>query len=345
MLDQVLSLFSIQPDFDLNVMRTNQPLPHLTAMVLLRMGKLYRQWRPDLVIVQGDTTTTFATSLAAAYEKIPIAHVEAGLRTGNKYSPWPEETNRCLTSVLARWHFAPTERARHNLLREGIDPEAIVVTGNTSVDAVKQVLSRLNNDSRLKAIYDEQFSYLDTHRRLVLVTGHRRENFGEGLRRLCLALRELARRQDVEIVYPVHLNPNVRLPAEEILAQQSNVWLIQPQRYSAFVYLLRRCYIVISDSGGIQEEATCLGKPVLLVRPATERQEAVEAGTVKIVGTYIQDIVREATMLLDDPMAYCAMARATSPFGGGNAALKIVKHLEWVKQSFKGNCSIASGNV
>ena len=331
MLNQVLSLFSIQPDFDLDVMQPDQQLANVTASLLRRASALYQQWRPDLVMVQGDTITTFAASLAAFYAKIPIAHVEAGLRTGNKYSPWPEEVNRCFTDVLASWHFAPTENARDNLLSEGIDPATVIVTGNTGVDAMMQMVSRLENDPKLQSIYDEQFSYLSSNRRLVLVTGHRRENFGQGLRRICMALRELARREDIEIMYPVHLNPNVQLAVEKLLGKQRNIWLVPPQEYLAFLYLLQRCYMIVCDSGGIQEEAPYLGKPVLLVRDTTERSEAVDAGTVKIVGTGVQKIIREANRLLDDPIAYWDMAGARSPFGQGNAAVRIVQHFERLK--------------
>jgi UDP-N-acetylglucosamine 2-epimerase (non-hydrolysing) len=336
MLDQVLSAFSISPDFDLNVMTPDQSLPHLTASLLCRTDELYRQWRPHLVIVQGDTTTTFAASLVASYSQIPIAHVEAGLRTGDKHSPWPEEVNRGLTTVLATWHYAPTQRARENLLREGIDPKAILVTGNTSVDAVQEVAARLADTPELEARYRQQFSYLDPRRRLLLVTAHRRENLGDRLRRICIALRELAQREDVEVVYPVHLNPNVRRTVYEVIGEHRNVWLIEPQEYRAFIYLLKRCYMIISDSGGVQEEAPFLGKPVLLLRDTTERHEALAAGAVKLVGTAVEDIVDEVDRLLRDAAAYRSMARPTCPFGDGQAALRIARHLEsleWATES------------
>lgn len=333
MLDQVLTAFRITPDFDLDLMKTNQQLCGLTAAAVCALTRLYRQCKPDLVMVQGDTTTTFTASLAAFYEKIPVAHVEAGLRSHHRYRPWPEEVNRRLTSVLASYHFAPTEGARANLLVEGIDPQAILVTGNTGVDALLQILSRLKNDARLAASYSQQFSFLDPARRLLLVTGHRRENFGEGFKRICAALRELARRDDIEILYPVHLNPNVRSSVEEILGHTANVHLVDPLEYGAFAYLLERSHIILTDSGGIQEEAPILGKPVLLMRDTTERPEAVHAGAVKLVGTDVSAIVEHTNRLLDDREWYQAMARPRYLFGDGCASLRIVRHLQSLQEA------------
>ena len=331
MLDQVLSIFGIEPEFDLNLMRPNQHLSDLTSNVLIGMKNLFCRWKPDLVMVQGDTTTTFATSLAAFYEKLPVAHIEAGLRTFNKFSPWPEEVNRCLTTSLASIHFPPTEKARQNLLLEGIPTESITVTGNTVIDALRQITERFQVDPLLLGSCEKQFSFLSHRSRIILVTGHRRENFGEGFRRICIALKELAQRQDVEIVYPVHLNPNVQEPVQEILADIRNVHLIAPQEYLPFTYLLQRCHLIITDSGGIQEEAPFLGKPVLLMRDTTERPEAVDAGTVKLVGTDVTTIVREANLLLDDRLSYDRMATALNPFGDGFAAERVLERLELLK--------------
>src|SRR5215472_10218190 len=299
MLDQVLCLFAIKPDFDLDLMKPDQTLADLTAKVLRGMQDLYRQWRPDLVLVQGDTTTTFAASLAAFYEQIPVGHVEAGLRTGNRYAPWPEEMNRRLTGILSQFHFAPTERARQNLLDEGVNPGSIVVTGNTVIDALREIVWRFQMDGQLMLSLQQRFSYLDPKRRLILVTGHRRENFGSGFERICLALRKLAERDDVEIVYPVHLNPNVQKPVQQILSGFEHIHLIEPQEYVPFTFLMQQSYRIITDSGGIQEEAPFLGKPVLLMRDTTERPEAVEAGTVRLVGTQVERILNEANLLLD----------------------------------------------
>ena len=327
MLDQVLALFAIKPDFDLDLMKPDQNLVDLTAGVLCRMRDLYRQWRPDLVLVQGDTTTTFAASLAAFYEQIPVGHVEAGLRTGNKYAPWPEEMNRSLTGILSHYHFAPTERARQNLLAEGVNPQSIVVTGNTVIDALREIVYRIQTDRQLMLSLQQQFAYLDPDRRLILVTGHRRENFGMGFERICLALRKLAERDDVEIVYPVHLNPNVQRPVQQFLGEVNNIHLIEPQEYLPFAFLMQRSFLIITDSGGLQEEAPFLGKPVLLMRDTTERPEAVEVGTVKLVGTQVEKILLEANRLLDDREAYLYMAKASNPFGDGFAARRIVESL------------------
>ena len=335
MLDQVLGLFAIKPDFDLDLMKPDQNLADLTANVLCGMRDLYSQWRPDLVLVQGDTTTTFAASLAAFYANIPVGHVEAGLRTGNKYAPWPEEINRSLTGILTHFHFAPTERARRNLLGEGINPQSIVVTGNTVIDALREIVCRFQTDRQLMLALQQQFAYLNPDRRLILVTGHRRENFGLGFERICQALRKLAERDDVEIVYPVHLNPNVQQPVRRILSGVNNIHLVEPQEYLPFTFLMQRSYLIITDSGGIQEEAPFLGKPVLLMRDTTERPEAVDAGTVKLVGTQVEKILDEANRLLDDQEAYLGMARASNPFGDGFAAKRIVEflRLNWASKA------------
>jgi UDP-N-acetylglucosamine 2-epimerase (non-hydrolysing) len=327
MLDQVLSLFSIVPDFDLNVMTPGQDLSDITANVLLGMRTVLREWRPDYVLVHGDTTTTFATSLAAYYERISVGHVEAGLRTGNIYSPWPEEVNRCLTGVIANLHFAPTEHAKNNLLNEGVPIQNICVTGNTVVDALLDVVQRLESDTKLSDEMASQFSFLDYKKRLILVTGHRRENFGSGFENICLALTEISQWPDVEILYPVHLNPNVQGPVQRILKGNPNVHLIDPVSYLPFVYLMNRATILLTDSGGIQEEAPSLGKPVLVMRDTTERPEAVEAGTVRLVGTTVRSIVDGIRGLLDDPAEYMRMSSAENPYGDGKSGTKIVNFL------------------
>lgn len=327
MLDQVLEAFEIAPDYDLNMMRAGQSLTDITVGVLQGLEAILDAERPDLVLVHGDTSTTFAASLSAYYRKIPVGHVEAGLRTGNIYSPWPEEMNRRLTGAIARHHFAPTELARSNLLREGIADSSICVTGNTVIDALLSIVSRLEVDEELSRRIGRQFDFLDSSRKLILVTGHRRENFGEGFENICLALRELAKRGDVQIVYPVHLNPNVQEPVRRILGGQSKIHLIEPLDYVPFIYLMRRAYILLTDSGGIQEEAPSLGKPVLVMRDTTERPEAVDAGTVRLVGTDKTTIVTEAKRLLDSELEYQTMARAHNPYGDGKAAERIVERL------------------
>ena len=330
MLDQVLSLFAITPDFDLNVMKAGQDLSDITAHVILGLRDVFAKWRPDMVLVHGDTTTTLATSLAAYYAKIAIGHVEAGLRTHNRYSPWPEEANRTLTGALATIHFAPTAAARDNLLREGIAPENIHVTGNSVIDALLEVVDKINDDALLKNSLNTQFSFLDENKKLILVTGHRRENFGDGFERICKALLAIAARGDVEILYPVHLNPNVQEPVRRMLSSNAAIHLIAPQEYLAFVYLMNRAHLIITDSGGIQEEAPSLGKPVLVIRDTTERPEAVAAGTVKLVGTDTDIIAREANHLLDDESAYAAMARAHNPYGDGKTAARIAQLLQGI---------------
>jgi len=323
MLDQVLALFNIVPHYDLDIMRSGQDLTDVTTRVLTGLRDVLREFRPDIVLVHGDTTTTFSASLAAYYERISVAHVEAGLRTGNLYSPWPEELNRRLTGAIAALHFAPTGNSRLNLLLEGIDTKSIHITGNTVIDALLHVVTRLKSDAELRRTYDTQFSYLDPAKRLILVTGHRRENFGEGFENICRALKTLSERHDTEIVYPVHLNPNVREPVQRILADEPSIHLIEPLDYLPFVYLMDRAYLVLTDSGGIQEEAPSLGKPVLVMRDTTERPEGVEAGTVKLVGANERLIVSEAIALLDDPALYQRMATASNPYGDGHAAERI----------------------
>lgn len=327
MLDQVLALFAIQPDWDLNLMRPDQTLTGLTQAVIEGLAGVFAQWRPDLVLVHGDTTTSFAAALAAFYARIGVAHVEAGLRTHEKYSPWPEEMNRQLTGRLADFHFAPTEQARTNLLAEGVVGHHIQVTGNTVIDALMDVSARI--ESLWEPSVDHlQFERLKRQgRRLILVTGHRRENFGGGLQEICEALRQLAATEPVEICYPVHPNPQVLGPVHEALAGCSNVHLVQPLDYLPFVALLKLADVVITDSGGIQEEAPSLGKPVLVTRNTTERPEAVAAGTVKLVGTDRKLIIREVTRLLHDPAYHAEMAGQTNPYGTGQAARLIAETL------------------
>lgn len=329
MLDQVLELFGIVPDFDLNIMKPGQDLTDVTTAILQGMKNIFAEFKPDVVLVHGDTATTLAASLAAYYQKIPVAHVEAGLRTGNIYSPWPEEANRKLTGALATLHFAPTATSQANLLREGVDPENVIVTGNTVIDALLDVVKRLDHDRELNSKAAAPTSFLETARKLILVTGHRRESFGDGFERICQALMEVAlQHPDVDIVYPVHLNPNVREPVNRLLSGISNVYLIEPLDYLPFVSLMSRAYIILTDSGGIQEEAPSLGKPVLVMRDTTERPEAVDAGTVRLVGTDINSIVCELNRLLLDQDAYRAMSYAHNPYGDGQACGRIIEALQ-----------------
>lgn len=323
MLDQVLSLFSIVPDYDLAVMRPGQSLGEITSSVLSALDAVLSDFRPDLVLVHGDTTTTLAASLAAYYRQTPVGHVEAGLRTGNIYSPWPEEINRKVATAICELHFAPTDQSRINLLNENVPHDRIVVTGNTVIDALHDVVRLIQSDSKLEARLAAQFG-LNDDRRTILVTGHRRESFGDGFERICAALARLAERPDVEIVYPVHLNPNVKGPVETLLGGFDNIRLLPPQDYLPFVYLMSRADLIITDSGGVQEEAPSLGKPVLVMRDTTERPEAVEAGTVRLVGTDAALIVSSVTSLLDDRQAYEAMRFAHNPYGDGKAAGRIL---------------------
>lgn len=322
MLDQVLQLFAIEPCYDLNIMQPGQGLTEITSAVLAGLKPVLEDFVPDLVLIHGDTTTTLATSLAAYYQRIPVGHVEAGLRTGNIYSPWPEEINRKVAGAITRLHFAPTERSRANLLAENVADQHIYVTGNTVLDALLDVVGKLEADEDKSAQFDADFG-IDPGKRLLLVTGHRRESFGGGFERICDALSHLSRRDDIQIIYPVHLNPNVKGPVERRLGQAANVSLIAPQDYLPFVHLMRRADIILTDSGGVQEEAPSLGKPVLVMRDTTERPEAVDAGTVKLVGTDADLIVSEVARLLDDPATYDAMARAHNPYGDGLAAGRI----------------------
>jgi len=325
MLDQVLELFRITPDYDLNLMREGQSLSGITCDVLHGMRRVLEEFAPHLVLVHGDTTTTLAASLAAFYRRIAVGHVEAGLRTGNINSPWPEEMNRRVTDLVATWHFAPTERSRANLLREGADPQRVILTGNTVIDALLQVCAHLRHDTAASARLAEQFPFLDARRLLILVTGHRRESFGEPFIHFCKALRSIAlQRPGVQLVYAVHLNPQVQQPVRSILSDLPNVHLIPPQDYLPFVYLLTRAHLIITDSGGIQEEAPTLGKPVLVVRDTTERPEAIEAGTARLVGTNTTRIVSAVTGLLDDDVDYARMARAHNPYGDGHATRRIL---------------------
>jgi UDP-N-acetylglucosamine 2-epimerase (non-hydrolysing) len=325
MLDQVLELFQIRPDHDLNVMRPGQDLYSITCDILQSIREVYQAEKPDIVLVHGDTTTTFAASLAAFYQRIPVGHVEAGLRTGNLYSPWPEEANRKLTGTLARVHFAPTPASRDNLLRESIPPSSIIVTGNTVIDALLTVKAKLETSAELAAQMAARFPFLREGARMLLITGHRRENFGGGFERICESIAVLARRYpDMDLVYPVHLNPNVQEPVNRLLSSIANVHLIEPQDYLPFVHLMARSTLILTDSGGVQEEAPALGKPVLVMRDTTERPEAVEAGTVRLVGTDVDQIVSAAVRLLDDAEEYRRMSFAHNPYGDGHACERIV---------------------
>lgn len=323
MLDQVLSLFSIVPDYDLAIMRPGQSLGDITSAVLSALDAVLSDFRPDLVLVHGDTTTTLAASLAAYYHQTPVGHVEAGLRTGNIYSPWPEEINRKVASVICELHFAPTQQSRANLRNENVPDDRITVTGNTVIDALHDVVRLIDGDHGLSAQLENRFG-IDQNRRIILVTGHRRESFGDGFERICAALVRLAERPDVEIVYPVHLNPNVKGPVERLLGGHDSIRLLPPQDYLPFVYLMSRADLILTDSGGVQEEAPSLGKPVLVMRDTTERPEAVEAGTVRLVGTDESLIVTSVATLLDDRTAYEAMSFAHNPYGDGSAAGRIL---------------------
>ncbi len=325
MLDQVLALFNIVPDYDLNIMQPGQTLNDVTARILLELKPVLQEFKPDVVLVHGDTATTFAASLAAYYEQIPVGHIEAGLRTGNIYSPWPEEANRRLTGALAKYHFAPTEISKQNLLKENISEQDISVTGNTVIDALLMVQGKIQSDKKLDKELSEKFPFLDKKKKLILVTGHRRESFGGGFERICEALVLTAKQfPTVQILYPLHLNPNVREPAKRILTEVDNVYLIEPQQYLPFIYLMNRADIILTDSGGIQEEAPSLGKPVLVMRETTERPEAVSAGTVKLVGTDVDKIVTHLSTLLSDQKAYEKMSFAHNPYGDGKACAYIL---------------------
>lgn len=328
MLDQVLDLFNVRPAFDLKIMKPDQDLTDVTTAILQGLKGVFSQFKPDIVLVHGDTATTFATSLASYYQQIPVAHIEAGLRTGNLYSPWPEEGNRKLTGALATLHFAPTETSSLNLQCEGVAASSIIVTGNTVIDALLQVVHKLNVDETLKQRFARQFTFLSPERRIVLVTGHRRESFGNGFERICQALVNTAKYfPDVDIVYPVHLNPNVCAPVNRLLSGINNIHLLKPLDYLPFVYLMNRSHIILTDSGGIQEEAPSLGKPVLVMRDTTERPEAVKAGTVKLVGTEVAAITQHLHKLLTDAAEYKRMSMAHNPYGDGQACKRIVQAL------------------
>ncbi len=328
MLDQVLELFNLTPDFDLNLMKPGQTLSDITSGVLKGLEQVFAEWTPDVVLVHGDTATTFAASLAAYYHKIAVGHVEAGLRTGDIYSPWPEEANRKLTGALTTYHFAPTQSSYNNLIKENIDPKNITITGNTVIDALLTVKEKVETDWAAIAQFEQQFNFLDSTKKLILVTGHRRENFGQGFLNICTALANIAKQYpDVQIVYPVHLNPNVQKPVNELLSGISNIYLIAPQDYLPFVYLMNHSYLILTDSGGIQEEAPSLGKPVLVMRDTTERPEAVEAGTVKLVGTDAALIQQSVIELLENTDLYQTMAAAHNPYGDGTASQQIIHAL------------------
>jgi UDP-N-acetylglucosamine 2-epimerase (non-hydrolysing) len=335
MLDQVLDMFDIKPDYDLNIMKPGQDLFDVTSNVLLGLKDVLNDFNPDIVLVHGDTTTTSASSLAAFYSKVKVGHVEAGLRTGDLYSPWPEEANRQITGVLANYHFAPTTTSQDNLLRENKDPKNIIVTGNTVIDALFLALDKIEKNETLKNQIVEKINTeykLSDDKKIILVTGHRRENHGQGFINICEALKTIAvNNPDIDIVYPVHLNPNVQKPVNEILSDISNVYLINPLQYESFIYLMNKSYFIITDSGGVQEEAPSLGKPVLVMRDTTERPEALEAGTVKLVGTNPKIIIDEAQKLLDNEEEYERMSKSHNPYGDGKACERIVEFIKEVK--------------
>ncbi len=329
MLSSVLDFFKVTPDFNLSVMTPNQTLSQLTSKILVGLDNVFESYCPDIIFTHGDTTTCLAASLSAYYHRIPVAHVEAGLRTGDIYLPWPEEINRRLTDAIACLYFAPTESARANLLNEGVSDSQIYVTGNTVIDALLYSLSRLETEPALIADLKEKFSFLDSSRQMILVTGHRRESFGEGFERICLALKNIACQfPEVDIVYPVHLNPNVQEPVSRLLSAQKNIYLIEPVDYLPFVYLMKQCYCILTDSGGVQEEAPSLGKPVLVMRDKTERPEAIDAGTVRLVGTKTSLIVEQVSILIKDRSLYGRMSVAQNPYGDGTASKHIVSSVE-----------------
>ena len=335
MLDQVLDIFDIKPDYDLNIMELGQDLFDITANVLSGMKNVLSEYSPDLVLVHGDTSTTSATAIAAFYQKIKVGHIEAGLRTGNIYSPWPEEVNRQISGVIANYHFAPTSTSMENLLKENKNKENILVTGNTVIDALFLVLDKIEKDAKLKNTIlksiSDQYKF-NSDKKIILVTGHRRENFGEGFTNICKALKKIADdNHDVDIVYPVHLNPNVQKPVKNILSNSKNIYLINPLSYENFIYLMSKSYFIITDSGGVQEEAPSLGKPVLVLRNTTERPEALEAGTVKLVGTNFEAIVNESQKFLDDEKEYKKMSKAHNPYGDGSASKRIVNFFKTKK--------------
>ncbi|MBH0041209.1 MULTISPECIES: non-hydrolyzing UDP-N-acetylglucosamine 2-epimerase [unclassified Pseudoalteromonas] len=332
MLDQVLDLFEIVPEYDLNIMKPGQSLYDVTTNILLGLKPILEEFKPDLILVHGDTSTTLSASLAAFYQQIPVGHVEAGLRTGNLASPWPEEGNRKLTGAITKLHFAPTDTSQQNLLNEGVNLSDIVITGNTVIDALLQVVDKVKTDEVLISTLKAKFPELDESKKLILVTGHRRESFGGGFERICEALAEIAlAHPEAQVLYPMHLNPNVREPVNRILKDVKNVQLIEPQDYLPFVYLMSKAHIIVTDSGGVQEEAPSLGKPVLVMRDTTERPEAVAAGTVKLVGTDKNRIIDEVKNLLTNQADYQTMSRAHNPYGDGKACERIISK---IKQHF-----------
>lgn len=336
MLDSVLEFFSVIPDVDLNVMQENQTLTSLTIRILSAMDQVLKEHKPDRILVHGDTTTTMATALAAFYHHIPVGHVEAGLRSGDLHAPFPEELNRIVADAISSHHYVPTQQTKEVLHREGRPEEGIFLTGNTVVDVLLMTVERLNTDRALRESIDARFDMLDRNRRLVLVTGHRRESFGEGFRNICGALRDIANRSDVELVYPVHLNPNVRTPVNEMLTALRNVHLIEPVDYPSFVHLMQRSHLILTDSGGIQEEAPSIDKPVLVMREVTERKEAVDTGAVRLVGTSRENITKNANQVLDHDEQWDQMAAAENPYGDGKAGSRIASIL-----AGKGNVPLA----
>lgn len=328
MLDQVLGIFNIIPDYDLNIMKSKQDLANTTSEILIELKSIISKQHIDLVLVHGDTTTAMSSSLAAFYEKIPVGHVEAGLRTGNKYSPWPEEVNRSIIGKIAELHFAPTEVAKRNLLKENIDEEKIYVTGNTVIDTLLKVNKRIDSYSYISKKLYEKFIFLKKQSQVILITGHRRENFGKGFEHICNALKTISERKDIDIVYPVHLNPSVQEPVFRILKNIKNVHLIPPLDYIEFVFLMKHSHIILTDSGGIQEEAPSMGKPVIVLRNTTERPEAVASGAVKLVGTNQNSIIKEVNLLLDDQNTYQKMSKVINPYGDGQASIRIIEAIK-----------------
>jgi UDP-N-acetylglucosamine 2-epimerase (non-hydrolysing) len=337
MLDKIIQLFGIKVDYDLNLMREGQDLYDITSGVLLGYRNILKENQHDLILVHGDTTTAFAATLSAFYQQIPIGHIEAGLRTGNLYSPWPEEANRVLTSRLAKYHFSPTIRNKQTLIDEGIDPQNIIVTGNTVIDALQLMVEKINHSAALR---EKIFLELDQahlpvdilKKPYILITGHRRENFGAGFENICRALNQLAQANtSIQFIYPVHLNPNVQEPVNRLLGSLDNIYLIKPLGYESFVYLMKNCYLILTDSGGIQEEAPSLGKPVLVMRDTTERPEAVETGTVKLLGTNVELIVKEVQKLLDNQEDYQKMSKTHNPYGDGKACHRIIEFIRQMK--------------
>ena len=324
MLDQVLDIFNIKPDFDLNLMKKDQKLCDITALIMKDVGNVLSQFKPDIVLVHGDTTTTFAAALSAYYKKIPVGHIEAGLRTRNVYLPWPEEANRQLTSVITKYHFCPTNISKENLINEQVSDESIYVTGNTVIDALFLALQHIKKDKNLTNRFEKKFKFIDPSKKMILVTGHRRESFGDDFINICNAIKDISlKNNDIQIVYPVHLNPNVQKPVSKILSQLKNVFLLDPQEYLPFIFLMSKSHILLTDSGGIQEEGPSLGKPVLVMRDSTERPEAIHAGTAKLVGTQPHKIIYEVEKLLNSKKEYEKMSKSHNPYGDGKACERI----------------------